>query len=494
MKLEFLKKPMEYLRPVLRETRMVEETAETIIPDSCPDAREVLHTCGLAFLRGKDLSEGMLTVSAGVSATALCQPEGRDTPEVVEVYIPMSVKLESGALHNGQVCRVEVHLRRLDGHLVNPRKVMVRATVAVCVWVYGLEREEHLTETAAAGVQLLKKTAPIRCLTAMGEKSYTVEDSVRMSPEGNGVTLAGCQISLRHTDSRLTGTRAVLKGEAELSVLYLDEGGRAGTASAQVPFSQYIDLGDCLDTDELRLRSHLTGADVSLGSDGGSLNVTLQLITTAEVWGKTEIEYLGDMYSLLGTVTPETEKRSYDSLVDRQVFAPTAHGMLDGVMGKPVFVTAIPGEVSLHRSGELVEFTMPVTSQVLYEGEAGLLQGAVYRVELTASTQASENCRFEVFGEDLSAIAGAGMDVKVSGNLVVSTFGNLSFTEIVGGELEEEAAQTGGPGLIIRRPRKGETLWDMAKCCRTTPEAIALANGLEGEPSKDKMLLIPKCR
>ena len=496
MKLEFLKKPMEYLRPVLREERMIEETAEAIIPDSCPDAQEVLHCSGLAFLRGKDLSDGMLSVSAGVSAMALCQIEDRETPEVVEVYIPMSLKLENDALRGGQVCRVEVRLRRLDGHLVNPRKVMVRATVAVCVWVYDEAREEHLTETAAAGVQVLKKTAPIRCLNAMGEKNYTVEDSVRMTPEGTGGVLAGCQIKLRHTDARLTGTRAVLKGEAELSVLYLEENGRAKTASAQVPFSQYIDLGNGLETDELRLISILTGADVELGSDGGSLNVTLQINTTAEVWGKAEIEYLGDMYSLTGQVIPETEQRVYDSLVDRQMFAPVGHGLLEGVMGRPLFVTAISGEVTSQRSGEMVTLTLPVTAQVLYEGEEGQLRGAVCRVELTASTQAAENCRFEATGEDITAIgsSGAGVDVKVSGNLVVNTFGRTAFTEIVGGELQEEARSISGPGLIIRRPKTGESLWDMAKCYRTTTDAIAMANGLSGDAVPEKMLLIPRSR
>ncbi len=496
MKLEFLKKPMEYLRPVLHEVRQVEETAEAIIPDSCPDARQVLSVSGLAFLRGKDLSEGMLSVSVGVSAMALCQPEGREAPEVVEVYIPMSLKLESNLLHTGQVCRMEIRLRRLDGHLVNPRKVMVRATVSVCIWVYCMEREEHLTATATAGVQILKKTAPVRCLKTMGEKTYTVEDSVRMSPEGVGSTLAGCQINLRHTDARLTGTRAVLKGEAELSVLYLDEGGTAKTASAQMPFSQYIDLGDCQETDELRLVSQLMGVDVELSSDGGGLNVTMQMNTTAQVWGKTEIEYLGDMYSLLGTVTPETETRSYDSLVDRQMFAPVAHGVLDGVMGRPLFVTCVPGEVTSQRSGEVVTFTMPVTAQVLYEGEGGQLQGAVSRVELTASTQASGNCRFEAEGEDISAVAGSGggLDIKVSGNLVVNTFGTLEIMEIVGGEMEEEPIKTGGPGLIIRRPKTGETLWDMAKCYRTTSDSIALANGISGEAVPEKMLLIPRSR
>ena len=68
LKLEFLTEAMEYLRPVLRETKTAEETAEAIIPDSCPDITEILYTGGTCFLRGRELSEGGATVSVGVSA------------------------------------------------------------------------------------------------------------------------------------------------------------------------------------------------------------------------------------------------------------------------------------------------------------------------------------------------------------------------------------------------------------------------------------------
>ena len=111
---------MEYLRPVLRETRTVEETAETIIPDSCPDVTEILFTSGMAFLRGKDISEGSAAVSAGVSASVLVRPEGRQEPELVEVYIPMSVRVENSLLKSGMLSCAKAELRRIDSHMVNP--------------------------------------------------------------------------------------------------------------------------------------------------------------------------------------------------------------------------------------------------------------------------------------------------------------------------------------------------------------------------------------
>lgn len=495
MKLEFMRSGMDYLRPVYRESRLVEDTAESIVPDSCPDAVEVLHTSGVCFLRGKELSDGLLSLSAGVSASAVLGVEGRNAPEVVEVYIPMSLKLEDSSLSGGQNCRVSVELRRLDGHLVNPRKVMVRAAVRISVWVYGQEHQEHLTECLDSTVQILKQTAPIRCLQAMGEKNYTVEDRVSLVSEGEMAAVAGCQIRLRHTDTKLTGTRGVFRGTAGLTVLYLDEAGKVKTAETQLPFSQYIDLGDCQETDELCLTSHLTGADVTPGPEG-ALNVTLQLLTVAEVWGKTEIGYIGDMYSICGNTEPEWQECCHESLLDRQHFAPVAHGAAEGAAGKYLFSSLISGDISSRRNGESVTMTLPVTVYLLYEEETGALKGGSCRVELEATTQAAENCRFECVGEQLEVIAAqdGAVNVKVSGEMTVISYGTTLVKEIVGAELTEEEGKSGGPGLIIRRPKPGETLWLLAKDYRTTQEAIARANGLEGQELGENMLLIPSVR
>ena len=86
MKLEFLTEQSTCLGQVLREMKMAEETAEVILPDSCPDAVQVLFSGGMAFLRGKEITEGRLTVSAGVSAMALVQPQEDAPPEVAEAF------------------------------------------------------------------------------------------------------------------------------------------------------------------------------------------------------------------------------------------------------------------------------------------------------------------------------------------------------------------------------------------------------------------------
>ncbi len=493
LKLEFLTEAMEYLRPVLRETKTVEETAEAIIPDSCPDVTEILHTGGLSFLRGKELGEGSAAVSMGVSASVLAKPDGRQEPEVVEVYIPLSLRIENPAIKPGLLSCAQVQLRRLDSHMVNPRKVLVRAAVTVTLWVWENCREEHPKAASKPGVELLEKKEPLKLLSTMGEKNYTVEDSVRLSPEGVGHTLADYQIEITHSDARLTGTRAVLKGNVNIAVLYLTEEGGLETGQAQLPFSQYIDLGDCQETDELRLYSCLTGADVELSADGGGLNVTLQLLSRAEVWAAREISYIADLYAIQGQIAPEWENHSYESLLDRQYFAPVGRGNLIGGGEEIVYVTCMPGELSHTRTGETIEFTVPVSVQVVSRQE-GQLRGGTVRVNLTCTTQAAQSCRFEATVESLTPTASPGsngLDIKVTGNLCISTYGSSELQEIIGGEFIETEPEKNRPGLIIRRPAPQETLWDIAKQYRTTIAAIEKANGLAGEPGVDTLLLIP---
>lgn len=495
LKLEFLTETMEYLRPVVREVRRMEETAEAIIPDRCPDATEILYTEGAVYLRGRELTVGVANVSAGVSASVLVKPDGRMEPEKIEVYIPMSFRVEEEAIQPGMNIDARLQLCRLDSHMVNPRKVLVRATVVLTLCVWESCREEHPKILASGQAELLTGKEPMKLLTAMGEKNYTSEDSIRFTPEGTAKELVSCGVKFRHNDTRLTGTRAVYRGDILLDAMYMDEEGQLRCGSGEIPFSQYVDLGECSESDELRLNTCLTGADIALTADGGGLNCTLQLLTKGEVWANREMEYLKDLYVLKGEAKPEFLGRSYESLLDRQYFSPTGHGSIQLGGMRVVRCCCMPGEVSHTRSGELLEFTLPVSVQVLTE-EEGKLRGGSLRASLTFSTQAAPGCRFEVEAEDITASAvmsGDRVDVTVRGTVCLSTFGCSELREIVGAEVEVTESVRNRPSLVIRRMRENEDLWNIAKEYRTTRASIAEANGITEDAAEKGLLLIPLC-
>ena len=87
--------------------------------------------------------------------------------------------------------------------------------------------------------------------------------------------------------------------------------------------------------------------------------------------------------------------------------------------------------------------------------------------------------------------SGDGTELRGKLQLRTDTTSGSGMTMVTGLELgEEEEQTTERPSLILCRPA-GENLWQLAKRCGSTMEAIREANGIQEEPEQDRMLLIP---
>ena len=207
--------------------------------------------------------------------------------------------------------------------------------------------------------------------------------------------------------------------------------------------------------------------------------------------------YMSDAYSLQGTLTPETEERSYRSLLDRQFFSPVGRGTVSGDIQRVIYCTCLPGEGTYSREGESVTFSVPVTAHVLWEDGQGILHGGSAEAKLESGSRAAEECGFEIHAQALHVTPSTGVggaELRISGTLEADSFGDSRISEVLGADWEEAAEQRDGPGLVIRRIRPGETLWDAAKAAKTTEQAIMEANGLAEDQQPQGMLLIPRGR
>ena len=53
-----------------------EETAETIVPDYCPDIARIIDTEGKVYLHSRELRDGKAEVSGTIRVTVLYTPDG----------------------------------------------------------------------------------------------------------------------------------------------------------------------------------------------------------------------------------------------------------------------------------------------------------------------------------------------------------------------------------------------------------------------------------
>ena len=85
------------------------------------------------------------------------------------------------------------------------------------------------------------------------------------------------------------------------------------------------------------------------------------------------------------------------------------------------------------------------------------------------------------------------MEIRCTVVFTLDTMTRQGLETLCGGTLGDERLPAADrPSVILRRTDADESLWTLAKQCRTTIEAICAANGLSDESARPAgLLLIP---
>lgn len=154
MELSFETRPVRYLGHILHETGRQEETAEVIVPDSCPDVERVVFASASALLRGTECRAGSVLISGGIRASALCVPEDGTSPQKLDAYLPFSLRMEHTAIAERTQVFPELFVRQADARLVNSRKILFRVDLGCTL--DGYEQKELNVYTLQSPPQQLQ--------------------------------------------------------------------------------------------------------------------------------------------------------------------------------------------------------------------------------------------------------------------------------------------------------------------------------------------------
>ena len=107
MEIKLNKASVSYYSKVLDIEFSIEETAENIVPDTLPDVAEIVDADGMAILRGKDISEGRISVNGMVFGYILYRAEDGQLRRM-PVQLPFSAYWDNTSIT--QSCRSLVKL------------------------------------------------------------------------------------------------------------------------------------------------------------------------------------------------------------------------------------------------------------------------------------------------------------------------------------------------------------------------------------------------
>ena len=510
MELQFKKAGHDYYEPLRFTPFSCETMRENIVPDSCGDIARIVDTTGLVCLTNRELTaDGRFCASGSVEVSVLYIPEKEEGPRSLHFQIPFQCYGEGQGGAECEFLDIQGELRSIDTRVLNPRKVLTRANLLL--YPMGCRHVSLSVCTAmeeGEGVQLLQEQRRTRVAAGVREKEFTFTEELPLSPgRGGAEEILSTRVDVRGADSKLIGSKLVVKGFLSVSALYRETGGRLGILQQELPFSQIIEGGGFDEDCESEAAYRLLSVDCRVGSesspeDAYTLTLELMMRTRVTVWRGEDVGFIADLYSTAAPVVCQTAQLELSEDSQRGTRRQNVRELLEtGVAVRSVVDTEIGCGGAQLSGGEL---KVPVWARCLYLDENDVL-GAVHR-EFTVSLptdlpQEGEEpaCQAEAacHGDVIANIMPEGIELRFPLECALTTSFRRRYLCISGAETaEEEGDRAAAPSLILRKLGTGESLWSIAKQYRATREGILAVNELsdESQITPDRLLLIPKAR
>ena len=497
--MELIRQTERYLSAAVSRTILQEQTGEAIVPDSSPDVERILGASGQVLLRSKECRAGSVSLSGGVRVTVLYVPEGEHLPRALELYLPFTARLDDPALEPEDQVITEGLVRAADARPINSRKVLVRVNLALRVRACRSAEEEIVCGVPEAeGLQARKTVLPLTVPVCAGEKAFSVTDEAELPAGRTAAQVYQWYAWPELTEARVVGERGVFRGSVNVRALYRSGEDQVEAWNFSAPFSQFADLPGAQEGDELAVTLAMTGAELELGAAPGnrllySFGLTAQCVASA----RKTVTLIEDLYSTRGPLELQCRALTMENRLDRQLQLQTARQSVPADAARVLDAQVLLDEPQIDRDGDMITVTVPAVVSLVYQDAAGGLQGAAKQTQVKQTLRLAQDCTCRasacLSGETVTAAGPEGMEVRFGVLFELLSYSAQAPEGVWSAEQAEDGEPEPRPSVIVRALEEDETLWDVAKACRTTVKAIQEANGLTGEDAPaGRLLLIPR--
>ena len=497
MEMQFDRISVPYLQKLTDQLRSQEQTLEVRLPDGMPDLGRVLGAWGQVVVRSKEWGSGTMSLSCGVMAWVLYTPEDDEGVQSVEAWLPFSMKWELPETRYDGKILASCLLKGVDARSTSARKLMVRANLEAMGEAWQMaEAQAAVPGAVPEDVAVLTATYPVLLPREAGEKPFLLEEQISLpanSPKAEKLMYYSLQPEI--LEKKVMAGKVVFRGVGMVHILYRGEDGRLYPWDCELPFSQYGDLeGEYDGEPSVSLRPCVTSLDISL-DENGELLLKAGLLGQYLLWDRTVVMVAEDAYSPRREMTLTREELELPAVLDQMTQTVQGEKSVQADAQQIVDVTFSPRFGDAERTENGVSLTLPGQLQMLYYDPEGMLQGITAPWEGHWNLPAAESCtvdtRITPAGKP-QAIPGAGtVNLRAEVNVDAVATAGQGIPMITGLAMgEPEKPNPNRPSLILCRVGK-RRLWDVAKQCGSTVEAIQQANHLQSEPDSNAILLIP---
>ncbi len=480
-----------YLKTQFRQTQTLEETAEVRLQEDMPDIGRVICAWGQPVLRSKQWRSDSVVVSGGLSGWVLYAPEDGSEARCVESWLPFQAKWNLPESGREGTLSVSCMMKNMDARMLSDRKLMVRATVSILA--EALEQDQvSTTFPENTDAELLEKTYPITVRREAGEKAFLMEDQFS-APEGT--VLLAWALEPCVTEQTVLGNRLVVKGNGQMHLVYRTPDGSIASKWENLPFAQYADLEGEYDK-EAAASCVMAVSSLEPEMTEGQITVKCGLVCQYVILDRTMMKVAEDAYCPNRNIQLKKEEVSLPVVLDRRNQSCNMDAVVDADFASVLDVCVFPEQPAQYREGDSIIMEVPVTYQIVGCDADGNIQSrcqtAVEKVQLPAAQGCCLCPDMTVTGAPAAALSGGKVHLSCPVQMDLKILTSQSVPMLTDIQIGQETkCDESRPSVILCRAE--EDLWQIAKSCNSTMEAIRKANQLTADPLPGQMLLVPVC-
>lgn len=479
-----------YYEKKLAHISAATESADSIVPDTFPDIGRIVCAYGTAVIKDQTPQNDRLLVSGTVQTTVLYEPENGGKLRRLSVPVTFAHIEECEGLTAESICSTVCRIAAVDAEAMNSRKVSV--SVQLCFLTEGYCKAEcDVTESVELdGIECLSHLQSITLLEQVRSYPVTILDDVQLAD--------AAELSLLHTDCtmqvsecRAMHGRIIVKGEAILHCLAMQEDDAVRVLNNSTPFTQILELPEAEEGALTAVHMTVSEADCRLESDG-MLSCTISAQAIVLLRQERKLHCIEDMYLPGKELAAQAEHPVLQNMPSAQPFTSEGSETLQTAQHVSHVIAAQAVCCGAKRVSES-ELQIKASVRVLYLSDEQQLCAVQRIVPLTMPYSEAGEPEDLTLSARATAAGERGLLLTVTANGAAATQERVTFCHISALEIKPKESSHNGVTLVLKQINGEERLWDIAKNCGTTEQAIRCANDLpaEAERVQNAMLLIP---
>lgn len=481
-----------------------------ILPDYCPDIFKMVKCCIVPSILSYSINGDTLSYELQADIKILYCSEHNTVLQCINQKMTFNKTIQlSGSCEKPTVSLIP-KTDHINCRVVNQRRIDMRGAVSVKVKITGEKPQEVICDIFGMNSQLKKMPVDFAAKKISAFKSLSVAEDFELNASNQPViSVVRTSAVPNVSDKKIVANKLVIKGEAQISILYSCENGLE-SMKFPVPFSQIVDM-DGLDESFLcTIKAEAVSCDVTVAADSNGdskvLKCELRINLSCCAVKNLPTELVTDLYSTSYPCEFASSKMKIQQApieicetVQEKLTIENESGSVECVydawcVPKNINTAIDSDEQCLIVSG-MAEYCVMIKNEngmpfVIEKAEAFEHKISVNGISETSSADidvTAIDCTYTITSSNCISLKS---DLRITGNVYLSSsceaVTEVNFDDTI------KKIRDGDYALKLYYGIEGEDIWEIAKRYSTSVRAIMEENDLESERLSDSgMLLIP---